>query len=848
MSYANFSNLSELDAWYTAYLNNPDSVGPDLASFFQGFELGKGLVQEVADTGLFELIDAYRRWGHLAVRCNPLQTTPPTIPACLSDLPSVAKFKEIYCSKIGFEYMHIENPEIRTYIQQKVEQSPPSLSKEDKLQILQYLTQTELLETFLHTKYTGQKRFSLEGCETLIPLLCSVIDEGTALGLKEVVIGSSHRGRLNLLANILGKSYQDIFYEFTDDYLPLYDGSDDVKYHKGFVGTFKGIPISIAPNASHLDSADSISEGICRAKQDRVKEKRSILPILMHGDASMAGQGVIYETLQLSSLPGYETQGTIHIVINNQVGFTTSSKEGRSTRYCSDLGKAFDCPIFHVNAEDPLSCIYVAKLSIDIRQQFGIDVFIDLNCYRKYGHNEGDEPFFTQPLEYALIQSKETIYSRFCKTLIEEQILSKEDIEKRASAFKELLQQHLNNIPPASERLPCTSTPPGFDHVKTAVDKSTLLSLATKFCAPPTGVNVHPKIQRLMQERLTQLQEDNKPSIDWGMAEHLAFASLLAQQIPIRLSGQDSGRGTFSHRHAILIDQVNATPYIPLNHLNPIQAQLSVYNSPLSEYAVLGFEFGYSSAAPASVVIWEAQFGDFCNTAQVIIDQYIASSEQKWDFRSGVTLFLPHGYDGQGPDHSNARIERFLQLAAQNNMRIVYPSTPVQFFHILREQALSTVKKPLILFTPKVLLRHPDCKSEFSAFYQGKFEEVLQDPLPKEEVLTLILCTGRVYYDLLKEREKRKQFQTALIRIEQLYPFPKDSLTAVLQSYKKVQTVRFVQEEPENTGAWHYLEPLLHPLVNAVQLVSRAPTAATATGSHALHDKELSLLLNQAFA
>jgi len=881
-SYATLGNLPEIERVYQLYLQDPQSVEPSWRYFFEGMGFAESSKPQSskphADLRLFQLIEAYRQWGHLKVRCNPISLTAPQDPAVLKpahwgfkqeELSSsvfsfglvkqercslkelIGALEKIYCGSIGIEYMHIQNEKLRHWIQTRLESSSGFVfSNQEKKQLLHHLNQSELFETFLHTKYAGQKRFSLEGLETLIPLLSMLIERGSSLNVQEAVIGMSHRGRLNVLANILGKSYSQIFHEFEDHYAPNQEeGTGDVKYHKGFVGSLttgsgKEVCVVLAANPSHLESVDPITEGIARAKQEE-KTKQAVLPILIHGDAAVAGQGVVYETLQIAKLPGYETGGTVHIVANNQVGFTTSPQDSRSTLYCSDLAKAFNAPIFHVNAEDPLSCTYVAKLCAEIRQEFGCDVFIDLNGYRKYGHNEGDEPTFTQPLEYALIRGKQSIYTLFCKQLILEGVLTEVEAQTLQREFKETLQKALQEIPPPSSSVQEERIQPPVPHIATTVSAQRLKDLASTFCRVPEGFKIHPKVHQLQQSRLNMLQD----KIDWGMGEHLAFATLLDEKISIRLSGQDVGRGTFSHRHALIVDQVTGAHYFPLAHLNSLQGSFKAYNSPLSEYAVLGFDFGYSITNPSTVVIWEAQFGDFANTAQVPIDQYIASSEQKWGISTRLTLMLPHGYEGQGPEHSSARMERFLQLCAQDNMRVVNGSTPAQLFHVLRQQGHFSTRKPLVIFTPKALLRHPSCVSTLQDLTEGKFQEIIEDTTISNPT-KLLLCSGKVYYDLIQEREKKQAFHTAIARIEQLYPFPEETFLQLLNRYKELKEISWVQEEPSNMGAWEFVRPQLNQLLGgkeALQYYGRERSASPAAGSYALHKKQLAALLETAF-
>ncbi|MGE5195894.1 MAG: 2-oxoglutarate dehydrogenase E1 component, partial [Anaerolineae bacterium] len=772
-----------------------------------------------------------------------------------------------YCQKIGFEYMTVADPELKAWVQEKIEPHfSMDLSREEKLQILLQLNKAELFETFLHTKYVGQTRFSLEGGETFIPILAAILDEGSEAGVKEAILGMAHRGRLNVLANLLNKSYASIFNEFEDHYTPdLTEGTGDVKYHKGLTGDYRTshgrtVSVILPANPSHLESVDPIIEGQTRAKQEQssgADKREGILPIIIHGDAALAGQGVVYETMQLSRLTGYSTGGTVHVVINNQIGFTTSPKDSRSTLYCTDLAKTFGSPVFHVNAEDPQGCVAVARLALELRQRFHCDVFIDLNCYRKYGHNEGDEPNFTQPLEYQRIRQKQTIRHLFEQQLIQEGVLTEADAKKFEEDFRASLQSALESIqapsPIKAPPLPQEkkNVAPLQVKVETRLPKETLIELAEKICSIPEGFELNSKVKRLLQERLSMVKGDpQKPTIDWGMAEALGLASVLTQGIHIRLSGQDSRRGTFSHRHAIIVDQNDEKKYFPLSHLSPSQAPFDVFNSPLSEYAVLGFEFGYSLFYPKSLVIWEAQYGDFVNGAQIILDQYIASSEQKWGDSSNLTLLLPHGYEGGGPEHSSARIERFLQLAAEDNMRVVSCTTPKQLFHVLRRQALSLIKKPLILFSPKALLRHPLCLSSLNDCASVEFEEFLDDPQRPSKVDTLLLCSGKIFYDLLTERQKREAARTAILRIEQLYPLDVAKLAEHLISYGAFEECVWVQEEHSNMGPWETLRPLLETALKGrapLRYAGRSRSASPAAGSYFLHKKQHLALMDEVF-
>lgn len=887
-SYINFSNLELIEDFYQSWLKNPASVDPAWSHFFEGMQFASStpianLAEASPDLRVFYLITAYRTYGHLMARFNPIETSEPhaaeelrienfgfsqadldaLFPTCGFLKEASAPLKEIiealkrtYCRTIGIEYIGLGFPEMEKWLQEKIEPNFEfALSKEEKTRILTALNKAETFETFIHTKYVGQKRFSLEGAETLIPMMMTLLEEGEKVGIAEAILGMAHRGRLNVLANIFGKSYAYIFREFEDHYSPdLSEGTGDVKYHKGFAGTYemptgKKIPVILSANPSHLESVDPVVEGEVRAQQEtKSKDKRrEIVPILIHGDAALAGQGVIYETMQMGKLTGYSTGGTVHIVINNQIGFTTLPKDGRSTRYCTDIAKTFGSPVFHVNAEDPEGCVAAAKLAIQLRQKFGCDVFIDLNGYRKYGHNEGDEPFFTQPLEYALIKSKKSIRQIYREHLIQDGSIDSKTAEQLEEEFKNNLKGALESAKGMQEESKPvkTSKQDVFQAVDTKVDAAMLIKLTQKFCTVPSGFNINPKIEKILKDRLQMVQN----SLDWALGEFLAFATLCTQKVHVRLSGQDSRRGTFSQRHAVWIDQVSAQKYFPLSHLSDTQAPCDIFNSPLSEYAVLGFEFGYSLLYQNALVLWEAQYGDFFNGAQIIVDQYIAAAEQKWGHRSNLTLLLPHGYEGQGPEHSSGRIERFLQLAGEENMFIANCTTPAQFFHLLRRQGLSSIKKPLIVFTPKVLLRHPLCVSPQKDFTSGTFNEILEDPLiskPKR----LLLCSGKFYYELLQEREKRKNTELALVRIEQIYPFHEEKLAALLDRYKEISACIWAQEEPSNMGAWEFVRPIIEKLLKGrvpLKYAGRERSAATAAGSYALHKKQHEAIIQEIF-
>lgn len=730
------------------------------------------------------------------------------------------------------------------------------LSLEEKQRILRDLNKSELLEVFLHTKYVGQKRFSLEGGETLIPMLESVIEKGADEGIEEFYIGMSHRGRLNVLSNILNKSYTELFSEFDESYIPeSFEGSYDVKYHKGFSSEIKTIndkrvKISVTSNPSHLESVDAVIEGQVKARQVTLNDNgKKVLPILIHGDAAVSGQGVVYETLQFCKLPGYETGGTLHFVVNNQIGFTTLPKDSRSTLYCTDIAKTFGDPVFHVNVEEPESAVFATLLSLKIRQKFQIDVFIDLNCYRKFGHNETDEPAFTQPLEYQVIRKKRPVREIYRDRLISQSFLEKEIAEQLESEFKESLNAAQNAINIKQNKITLKNEHESGKlplHVEISrVSKDKLIELAKIFCSVPKSFNIHPKVNQLIKNRLSMVLE-NKP-IDWGMAEHLSYATLLSEGVNIRISGQDSCRGTFSHRHGLFVDQILEKDYFPLKHISNTQGRFDLYNSTLSEFAALGFEYGYNMMSLQDLTIWEAQFGDFANGAQVIIDQYIASAEQKWGQQSSLVMLLPHGYEGQGPEHSSGRLERFLSLSGDNNMQIVYPTTPVQFFHLIRRQILGKIYKPLIVFTPKGLLRLPECVSPLSDFTGGSFETIIDDPLRIHDAKELIFCSGRIYYDLIEQRKKHNAIDIAIVRIEQLYPLDIFKLKEIISKYTNLKKCFYVQEEPSNMGAFEYLNRPLNELLGehlTLEFVGRKRSASPATGSHLLHKLEYETIMS----
>jgi len=883
---ASLANRDLVDTIYQTYLTSPTSVDPAWRRFFDTLDFDAKEVVPCIQSGdfrVFDLVRAYRTYGHLAAQVNPLAMNPPTevkqlqlatyglsskdlhsIYPTFGVLPQVtAPLKQIiealqatYCRNIGFEYVGGQHLELEQWMQKQIEsgQFQAGLSIDQKKMILERLNRSELFEVFLHTKYVGQKRFSLEGGETLIPMLEAVLESGVKEGIEEVVIGMAHRGRLNVLANILNKSFTEIFSEFDEGYIPdSFEGSGDVKYHKGYFSESilldgKKVKVTLSPNPSHLESVNAVVEGQVKARQIELKdeEQKRVIPILIHGDAALSGQGVVYETLQMYKLPGYTTGGTIHFVINNQIGFTTLPRDSRSTVYCTDIAKTFGAPVFHVNAEDPEGCVYATHLAFAIRQKFHCDVFVELNCYRKYGHNEADEPAYTQPCAYKNIRKKAPIREIYRDLLISHGFLEKEIAESLEVTFKKSLQEALSAlVPPAVKPIPDKSRIMGsFSELQTGVSKETLIRVAQQISAIPETFALHQKLGSLIADRLSMVSGEK--SLDWGMAELLAYGSLLLEGASIRLTGQDSCRGTFSHRHAMWVDQKSEEEYFPLKHLSPQQGFFEVINSPLSEYAALGFEYGYSIAATGTLVIWEAQFGDFANGAQVVIDQYIASAEQKWGQKSALTLLLPHGYEGQGPEHSSGRMERFLSLCGNQNLRLTVPTTPAQLFHLLRRQKLDSSKKPLIIFTPKGLLRHPECVSTLLELENGAFKTVIDDPEGKSDADHIVLCSGRLYYDLKAWRKKEKIDNLAVIRLEQLYPLDQETLHRVFSQYGKQAKYFWMQEEPANMGAWSYIQQFQHeifPQPIHLSYIGRPQSASPAVGSYALHKQEFASLL-----
>ena len=853
---------------------------------------------QVADkhARILRLIHSYRARGHRVAASDPLgdQSTyfPELDPAhygfgdedlddffTAGDLPGgsvqslraiLDRLRSTYCGSIGVEYTHVQDPGRKAWLQQQMEESQnqPRLSDGERERILERLSAAELFERFLHTKFSGQKRFSLEGAESLIPLLDSIVEDAPRYGIHEIVLGMPHRGRLNVLSNILGKSYESIFSEFEDS--PLLDspfGSGDVKYHKGYsadrrVRTGERVHLTLTSNPSHLEAVDPVVEGRTKAKQVRAGDAdgSSIIPVVLHGDAAFAGQGIVAESLNLSQLRGYCTGGTFHVIVNNQIGFTTTPDEARSTLYCSDVAKMIQVPIFHVNGDDPEAVLHCVRLAMEYRQRFHDDVVIDMVCYRRHGHNEGDEPSYTNPRLYRRIRMRPSVRKLYADRLVETQVLSEEQESRIESDLSEQLQQALQVVhtrPPTPDepydpRGPWT----GFSRTRpaelaeTAISAARLQQIAEGLGSVPQGFSIHPKLRTLLEKRRKSIAE-NGP-LDWAMGELLAFGSLLLDGTPVRLSGQDSSRGTFSHRHAVVMDQESGEEYAPLDHLTATQARFEVYDSLLSEAAVLGFEYGYSVADPSTLTLWEAQFGDFANGAQVIIDQFITSAHVKWGRMSGLVMLLPHGYEGQGPEHSSARLERFLQTCAEDNLQVVNCTTPAQFFHLMRRQMGRRYRAPLVVLTPKSLLRLPAASSLPEEFTQGRFQRVIDDVRTSahpEHVKRVLFCSGKVYYELLAERDAllgEAAGQVAIVRVEELYPWPAEDVAEVVERYANAERHYWVQEEPRNMGAWSFVRELFEealPLSQRLVYSGRGLRASPAVGSMRLHRKEQAELL-----
>ncbi|HXB42250.1 MAG TPA: 2-oxoglutarate dehydrogenase E1 component [Bacteroidia bacterium] len=897
-SYIGTSDVSAIDDLFQQYLRDENSVDASWRDFFKGFEFAKtsynGEGAVIPDNiskefKVITLINGYRQRGHLFTQTNPVRerrTYKPTLdienfgltekdintvfqagneigigPSKLKDI--IAHLHQTYCGSIGVEYLFMREPQSLKWLQERMEKSrnTPAFSIEEKRTILEKLTQAVVFENYLATKFVGQKRFSLEGGEALIPAVHELMEVGVETGIEDFVIGMPHRGRLNVLTNIMHKTYKDVFTEFegrpSED--SLFDG--DVKYHMGYSSdqvrdNGKKVHISLTPNPSHLETVNPVVEGIARAKIDNLHngDHSKVCPILMHGDAAIAGQGIVYEVIQMSQLDGYKTGGTIHFIVNNQVGFTTNFLDARSSTYCTDVAKVTLSPVFHVNGDDIEAVCFVAKLAMDFRQTFHRDVFVDILCYRKYGHNEGDEPRFTQPLLYKAIAAHPNPKDIYVKKLADENSPLADEAKQIENNFKAELDSNLDEAKKV-EKAKVTSflegnwkgvkmaTEKDFEQSpETAISEKLFSELAKKTTELPKDKKFFNKIQKVFDDRKAMIGNDN---YDWAMGELLAYASLMSEGHHVRFSGQDVERGTFSHRHAVVKVEDSEDEYIPLNNLGA-KGELRIFNSLLSEYGVLGFEYGYAFASPNILTIWESQFGDFFNGAQIIIDQYLCSAEYKWRRMNGLVVLLPHGYEGQGPEHSSARMERFLQLCAENNMQIINATTPAQQFHAIRRQLKRDFRKPLICFTPKKLLRYPSCVSKLKDFTSDKFHEVIDDSgVDAKNVKRIAFCSGKIYYDLIERREKEGTNDIAFVRIEQLYPFPYKQVEAILKKYNKAKDYFWVQEESENAGAWRHIE---HTMKGTdIKYIGRGEMASPATGFSKRHAAELEEILKRVF-
>ena len=928
-SYLDGGNAAYLEEVYEQYLEDPNSVATEWKDFFTQLPSANNLSKDIphseikdhfrditgkvssaanTDDGnveyerkqvrVLQLIQAYRARGHQHAKINPLATD--TEKPHIADLtlehhklsnadlntvfangslygPETATLKEIldiltdtYCGSIASEYSHIVESEERVWVQQRIEsvRAKPNFDKDKKLEVLKNITAGEGLEKYLHTKYVGQKRFSLEGGESLIPMLQEMIQRGGANGQKEVVIAMAHRGRLNVLVNIMGKIPGELFSEFEGKSTAVEgDKSSDVKYHMGFSSDVKTpggtTHLALAFNPSHLEIVAPVAEGSVRARQDRRGDTQGeqVMPIIIHGDAAFAGQGVVMETFNMSQSRGYSTKGTVHIVVNNQVGFTTSNqKDSRSTLYCTDVAKMVNAPIFHVNGDDPEAVVLVSQIALDYRLKFKKDVVIDLVCYRRHGHNEADEPSATQPMMYQVIKKLPTTRKLYADKLIAEGTVSANDVKAITDSYRakmdagECVQEYISTMSEEEKQFvpdwkPFLNNQGWTTPYESHISLEQLQALTEKLTTLPEGVKAHNRVAKILEDR-KKMAAGSIP-LDWGFAETMAYASLVTEGTPVRLSGQDCGRGTFFHRHAVIHDQNGGDPFIPLRNLSDDQANYLVIDSLLSEEAVLGFEYGYATSDPYSLVIWEAQFGDFVNGAQVVIDQFISSGEQKWGRLCALTMLLPHGFEGQGPEHSSARLERFLQLCAQHNMQVCVPSTPAQCFHMLRRQVIRPWRAPLIVMSPKSLLRHKSAVNSLEDLTSGRFYNVLDDKVEdKDKVTHIILCSGKVFYDLDAYRQENNRHDVAILRMEQLYPFPEKELAENLATYKNLKTAVWCQEEPMNQGAWYTSQHHIRRVLGATYLgyAGREASASPAVGMASVHNQQQKALVEQAFA
>jgi len=894
-SFLGNSEIEYIDELYQSYKNDPESVEESWRKFFQGFDfasakfpikqtINKDQISVSESMGkefnVMNLIQAFRQRGHLFTKTNPVRSRRKYFPTLdienfdlsESDLETtfhagtelglgnaklkdiVAHLQETYCKSIGAEYLFVRHPQMLRWLQKKMEGSKntPNFTDEQRKHIYYHLKLAVGFENYIHKKFVGQKRFSLEGTETLIPALDAMIERGAELGVEEFIFGMAHRGRLNVLANILEKPYENIFEEFVGEEFEEGIALGDVKYHLGYGNTVKTddgneIKLHLAPNPSHLETVGAVVQGISRSKIDNDYQgnQDKLVPIVIHGDAAIAGQGIVYETIQMSQLKGYKTGGTIHLVINNQIGFTTNYLDARSSTYCTDVAKVTRCPVFHVNGDDVEALVFTIKMAMEYRQEFNTDVFIDILSYRKYGHNEGDEPRFTQPILYKNIAAHKNPRDLYADLLLEEGIYSSQEIKTINADFNKLLDEkfelsktfekvfiqpflddYYKNIR-FSKPIDFVSSP------ETGVNQKVLTELADKITNLPDDLHFFKKIGKLMSDRKKMIENNQ---FDWAMGELLAYSSLLAEGNSVRISGQDSERGTFSHRHAALVIENTNKKYFPLKNISENQAPFHVYNSSLSEYGVLAYEYGYALSHPMGLTIWEAQFGDFHNVAQAVIDQYISAAEDKWGIKNGLVIYLPHGYEGQGAEHSSARMERFLTLCANNNMQITNPTSPANLFHMLRRQVKRDIRVPLICFTPKSLLRHPACVSGIAEMAKGRFQEVIDDDnVISEEVRRVVFCSGKIYYDLLAQKDKLNAQDIALVRLEQLYPFPHQQIDQILDRYPNALLHLWVQEEPENMGAWQFINYNFKNKGIKIIPVARLASGSPATGLSKIH-------------
>ena len=898
LSFLQHLDTEAIEELYNQYRKDPDSIDPSWLHFFQGFDLARKEYSHPESESLtfdeefkvINLINGYRKRGHLFTQTNPVRIRRKYFPTLdlenygLSDQNldtqyhagreigiGKASLREIvdhlsktYCGHIGSEYMFIRDPEKTSWLRERIEkgQNRTKFSKEEKISIYHYLKQAVGFEKFIHKRFVGQKRFSIEGAEILVPALNDLVEYGAELGIREFNIGMAHRGRLNVLANVLEKPNENIFKEFEGESYEERISLGDVKYHLGFGNKIrttrdKEVILNLVPNPSHLESSFPVIEGVSRARIDHIYggDKKKLVPIIIHGDAAIAGQGVVYEMVQMSELEGYGNGGTIHLVINNQVGFTTNYLDARSSTYCTDVGKVIKAPIWHVNGDDVEGLIHVVRMAIEYRQVFHSDVFIDILAYRKYGHNEGDEPRFTQPTLYKIIADHPNPRDIYSKSLIEEGVMSEGEVNKAQQDFDEKLEKQLESsrkrkkvtiqqfLEDEWKGMAYASDSDFGEGVSTGVPRENLQKIANKINKLPGDLVFFKKTLKLVEERSKMIKSNQ---VDWALGELLAYGSLLMDGHSVRISGQDSVRGTFSHRHAGMVMEETTEVYYPLKYLKKKQAPFNIFNSPLNEYGVLGFEYGYAMSSPNDLTIWEAQFGDFVNVAQVIIDQYISSAEEKWGVMNGVVLYLPHGFEGQGPEHSSARIERFLNLSANCNMHVINPTSPANLFHALRNHLKKKSRVPLIIFTPKSLLRHPQCVSTLDDLEKGRFQPVIDDPeTDVEEVRRVVLCSGKIYYDLLARKQKLGVKDIALIRVEQMFPFPLEKVRSLLKKYRNNMLTLWVQEEPENMGGWFFVRNVMKD--EALIPVTRQPSGSPATGLFKLHEISQKEIIDKVF-